>query len=162
MAVNLDACIQCNLCVRACREVQVNDVIGMAGRGYGKKDHLRLRRPDGGIDLRRLRRMRAGLPDRCADAGDSSSIANVRTPIPGPRGRQRVPLLRGGLPNHLSHPDDRIVCVTAETGRPTKPALRQGPVRLRLHAHPASADAAADPQGRRSKHDNDTVDPANP
>ena len=32
MAVQLDACIQCNLCVRACREVQVNDVIGMAGR----------------------------------------------------------------------------------------------------------------------------------
>ena len=30
MAVNLDACIQCNLCVRACREVQVNDVIGQA------------------------------------------------------------------------------------------------------------------------------------
>src|SRR5579863_4740783 len=37
MAVNLDACIQCNLCVRACREVQVNDVIGMAGRGWGEK-----------------------------------------------------------------------------------------------------------------------------
>ncbi|MEO1541014.1 MAG: formate dehydrogenase subunit alpha [Pseudomonadota bacterium] len=33
MKVNLDACIHCNLCVRACREVQVNDVIGMAGRG---------------------------------------------------------------------------------------------------------------------------------
>ncbi|MDX8346468.1 formate dehydrogenase subunit alpha [Cognatiyoonia sp. IB215446] len=33
MSVNLDACIQCGLCVRACREVQVNDVIGMAGRG---------------------------------------------------------------------------------------------------------------------------------
>ena len=33
MSVNLDACIHCNLCVRACREVQVNDVIGMAGRG---------------------------------------------------------------------------------------------------------------------------------
>jgi len=37
MAVNLDACIQCNLCVRACREVQVNDVIGMAGRGHGER-----------------------------------------------------------------------------------------------------------------------------
>src|SRR5579885_3475196 len=37
MAVNLDACIECNLCVRACREVQVNDVIGMAGRGHGEK-----------------------------------------------------------------------------------------------------------------------------
>ncbi len=37
MRVNLDACIHCNLCVRACREVQVNDVIGMAGRGAGAK-----------------------------------------------------------------------------------------------------------------------------
>ncbi|MGE3783117.1 MAG: 2Fe-2S iron-sulfur cluster-binding protein, partial [Alphaproteobacteria bacterium] len=37
MAVQLDACIQCTLCVRACREVQVNDVIGMAGRGHGEK-----------------------------------------------------------------------------------------------------------------------------
>ncbi|MBK9252777.1 MAG: formate dehydrogenase subunit alpha [Proteobacteria bacterium] len=33
MAVNLDACIQCNRCVRACREEQVNDVIGYAFRG---------------------------------------------------------------------------------------------------------------------------------
>ena len=33
MAVNLDACIQCTRCVRACREEQVNDVIGYAMRG---------------------------------------------------------------------------------------------------------------------------------
>jgi formate dehydrogenase major subunit len=33
IAVNLDACIQCTRCVRACREVQVNDVIGYAYRG---------------------------------------------------------------------------------------------------------------------------------
>ncbi len=37
MHVALDACIQCNLCVRACREVQVNDVIGMANRGHEAK-----------------------------------------------------------------------------------------------------------------------------
>ena len=37
MYVALDACIQCNLCVRACREVQVNDVIGMAYRGHRAK-----------------------------------------------------------------------------------------------------------------------------
>ncbi len=33
IAVNLDACISCGLCERACREVQVNDVIGMGKRG---------------------------------------------------------------------------------------------------------------------------------
>ncbi|MEO6081049.1 MAG: formate dehydrogenase subunit alpha [Steroidobacteraceae bacterium] len=33
MAVNLESCIQCNRCVRACREEQVNDVIGYAFRG---------------------------------------------------------------------------------------------------------------------------------
>jgi formate dehydrogenase major subunit len=37
IAVNLDACINCGLCVRACREVQANDVIGMAYRGNGSK-----------------------------------------------------------------------------------------------------------------------------
>ena len=33
IAVHLDACIQCMRCVRACREVQVNDVIAIAGSG---------------------------------------------------------------------------------------------------------------------------------
>ncbi len=33
IAVNLDACIQCTRCVRACREEQNNDVIGYANRG---------------------------------------------------------------------------------------------------------------------------------
>ncbi|HEX6144827.1 MAG TPA: 2Fe-2S iron-sulfur cluster-binding protein, partial [Geminicoccaceae bacterium] len=37
MAVHLDACIHCTLCVRACREVQVNDVIGMAFRNHDAK-----------------------------------------------------------------------------------------------------------------------------
>ena len=34
ISVNLDACIQCTRCVRACREEQVNDVIGYANRGF--------------------------------------------------------------------------------------------------------------------------------
>ncbi|HOA92898.1 MAG TPA: formate dehydrogenase subunit alpha [Quisquiliibacterium sp.] len=37
MDVRLDACIQCGRCVRACREEQVNDVIGYAGRGDGAR-----------------------------------------------------------------------------------------------------------------------------
>ena len=38
IAVNLDACIQCTRCLRACREEQVNDVIGYAARG----EHARI------------------------------------------------------------------------------------------------------------------------
>ena len=37
IAVNLDACIQCTRCVRACREEQVNDVIGYARRGLSSE-----------------------------------------------------------------------------------------------------------------------------
>ena len=37
MTVNLDACIQCTRCVRACREEQANDVIGYAFRGADSK-----------------------------------------------------------------------------------------------------------------------------
>nr|CAA6819633.1 MAG: tungsten-containing formate dehydrogenase alpha subunit [uncultured Thiotrichaceae bacterium] len=37
MAVNLDACIQCTRCLRACRDEQVNDVIGYAHRGSHSK-----------------------------------------------------------------------------------------------------------------------------
>jgi formate dehydrogenase major subunit len=37
ITVNLDACIQCTRCVRACRDEQVNDVIGLALRGQNAK-----------------------------------------------------------------------------------------------------------------------------
>jgi len=37
IAVNLDACIQCTRCVRACRDEQVNGVIGLALRGEHAK-----------------------------------------------------------------------------------------------------------------------------
>jgi len=37
IAVNLDACIQCTRCLRACRDEQVNDVIGLAFRGQHEK-----------------------------------------------------------------------------------------------------------------------------
>jgi formate dehydrogenase major subunit len=37
MSVNLDACIHCTRCLRACRDVQVNDIIGLAMRGSKTK-----------------------------------------------------------------------------------------------------------------------------
>ena len=69
MSVNLDACISCGLCVRACREVQVNDVIGMAGRGHDAYPTFDIADPMGAVVLCGVRRMCAGLPDGCADAG---------------------------------------------------------------------------------------------
>ena len=37
MFVDLSSCIQCDRCVRACREEQANDVIGVFGRGAEAK-----------------------------------------------------------------------------------------------------------------------------
>ena len=37
MAVNLDACIHCTRCLRACRDIQVNDIIGLGKRGSQTK-----------------------------------------------------------------------------------------------------------------------------
>ncbi|HWI15827.1 MAG TPA: formate dehydrogenase subunit alpha [Burkholderiales bacterium] len=48
MAVNLDSCIQCTRCVRACREEQVNDVIGYAYRHDASKIVFDLDDPMGG------------------------------------------------------------------------------------------------------------------
>ncbi|MDB5925301.1 MAG: formate dehydrogenase subunit alpha [Betaproteobacteria bacterium] len=48
IAVNLDSCIQCTRCVRACREEQVNDVIGYAYRGERSQIVFDLDDPMGG------------------------------------------------------------------------------------------------------------------
>ena len=61
------------------------------------KDRVRHGRPDGGVDLRGLRRMRAGLSDRCADAGAGSRADGARQV-----GQFAVSLLRRRLPADLS------------------------------------------------------------
>jgi formate dehydrogenase major subunit len=48
IAVNLDACIQCTRCVRACRDEQMNDVIGLASRGQQAKIVFDMDDPMGG------------------------------------------------------------------------------------------------------------------
>jgi formate dehydrogenase major subunit len=48
ISVNLDACIQCTRCVRACRDEQVNDVIGLALRGNATKIVFDMDDPMGG------------------------------------------------------------------------------------------------------------------
>ena len=150
MAVNLDACIQCNLCVRACREVQVNDVIGMAGRGHGEKIVFDFDDPMGASTCVACGECVQACPTGALMPATLVDEANVRTAISGPRGQQRVPLLRRRLPAHLPH-QGRQAALRQRPQRPgeREPALRQGPLRLRLCEPSASADAAAGAQGRR-------------
>src|SRR5690606_19234137 len=48
ITVDLNACIQCTRCVRACRDAQVNDVIGLAFRGSAVEISFDLNDPMGG------------------------------------------------------------------------------------------------------------------
>ena len=80
-----------------------------------------------------------------------------------PRGRQRLPLLRRRLPDHGPR-QGRQDPLRRRPRRPgqREPALRQGPLRLRLRPPPAPADQAADPPRRRAQGRDDEVDPGQP
>ena len=119
-----------------------------------REDRVRLRRPDGRVHLRRVRRVRAGLPDRRPDAvhpGERQQRAH-RGAFPRPLGRQRVPLLRRRLPAHLSHQGRQAaLCHRQERAGEREPPVREGPLRLRLRAQSAAPHPADDPEGRRAE-----------
>ncbi len=121
MAVNLDACIQCNLCVRACREVQVNDVIGMAGRGHGEKIVFDFDDPMGASTCVACGECVQACPTGALMPATLVDAKNVRTRIPRPRGALGVPLLRRRLPAHLPDQERQAACTSpAATARPTR------------------------------------------
>ena len=121
MAVNLDACIHCNLCVRACREVQVNDVIGMAGRGHLEKIVFDFNDPMGASTCVACGECVQACPTGALMPATMVDENNVYHRQARPRGRQRLPVLRRRLPAHL--PDqgrqDRRRR-PARTARPTR------------------------------------------
>jgi len=69
IAVNLDACIQCTRCVRACRDEQANDVIGLASRGQHAKIVFDMDDPMGASTCVACGECVAGLSHGRADAG---------------------------------------------------------------------------------------------
>ena len=72
--------------------------------------------------------------------------------ISRPRGAQRVPLLRRRLPAHLSHQGRQaLVCDRPQRPGQPEPAVREGPLRLRLRQQSAAPDQADGPQGRRGE-----------
>ncbi len=152
MAVNLDACIQCNLCVRACREVQVNDVIGMAGRGHGEKIVFDFDDPMGASTCVACGECVQACPTGALMPATAARRAQRPHRISRPRGRFGMPLLRRRLPAHLPH-QGRQAALRHRQGRPGEPPapLRQGPLRLRLRPQSAAPHPADDPQGRRAQ-----------
>ncbi len=157
MAVNLDACIQCNRCVRACREEQVNDVIGYAFRGGHSKIVFDLDDPMGDSTC-----VACGECVQACPTGALMPAREVGKIVPDKQGQFGVPVLRRRLPAHLQHQgqQDRL---RRGPGWPRElePPVRERPLRFRLRSAQASPDEAADPQAGCAEDKNFVVDPEN-
>src|SRR5436190_1453674 len=118
MAVNLDACIQCNLCVRACREVQVNDVIGMAGRGDNEKIVFDFDDPMGASTCVACGECVQACPTGALMPATLVNEANVRTPehFPDRQVDSVCPYCGVGCQLTYHIKDDKLLYVTGKEG----------------------------------------------
>src|SRR5258708_2293202 len=114
MRVNLDACIQCGLCVRACREVQVNDVIGMAYRNHGSKILVDFHDPMGESTRVALGESGPAWPTRPIPLRISARLPGKRRSISRPRASSRFATRRASRRSPVSArpraPTRRPIC----------------------------------------------------
>jgi hypothetical protein len=126
------------------RAGQRRDRPGRAGRAG--EDRVRHGRRDGRVELRGLRRMRAGLPDRRAGPASGAALA-----APDHSVDSVCPYCGVGCQLTYHVKDDHIVRRRPRRPGQPGPAVREGPLRLRLRAPPAAPDRAADPPRRRPR-----------
>ncbi|MFL5041928.1 MAG: molybdopterin-dependent oxidoreductase, partial [Xanthobacteraceae bacterium] len=163
MAVNLDACIQCNLCVRACREVQVNDVIGMAGRGFTEKIVFDFDDPMGASTCVACGECVQACPTGALMPSSLVDERNVRTEFPDRSVDSVCPYCGVGCQLIYHIKNDKLLYVTGKDGPANENRLcvkgRFGfdyvHHRHRLMQPLIRKDGVA-------KHADDVVDPANP
>ena len=144
IAVDLNACIQCTRCLRACRDEQMNDVIGLALRGEQAKIVFDMDDPMGASTCVACGECVQACPTGALGAGARGRDGGARQ-----AGGIGVPVLRRRLPAHLQRQgqQDPLRQRARRPGQP-QPPVRQGPLRLRLCAPPAASDEAADPSHR--------------
>ena len=116
MAVNLDACIQCNLCVRACREVQVNDVIGMAGRGMHEKIVFDFDDPMGASTCVACGECVQACPTGALMPATLVNAQNVRTEFPDRKVDSVCPYCGVGCQLTYEIKSDKLISVTGRDG----------------------------------------------
>ena len=162
MAVQLDACIQCNLCVRACREVQVNDVIGMAGRGYRERIVFDFDDPMGNSTCVACGECVQACPTGALMPATMVDANGVYTNAPDREAHSVCPYCGVGCQLTYKIRDDRIVAVDGRNGPANHNRLCvKGRFGFDYAHHP---DRLTEPLIRKdgvSKHDID-IDPANP
>ncbi|MBV9554964.1 MAG: formate dehydrogenase subunit alpha [Alphaproteobacteria bacterium] len=162
MAVQLDACIQCNLCVRACREVQVNDVIGMAGRGHHEKIVFDFDDPMGNSTCVACGECVQACPTGALMPGTQIDANGVFCNAPDRTVDSVCPYCGVGCQLTYQIKHDRIVAVEGKDGPANHNRLCvKGRFGFDYVHHP---DRLTEPMIRKdgvSKHDTD-IDPANP
>src|SRR6201981_725841 len=162
MAVQLDACIQCNLCVRACREVQVNDVIGMAARGYHEKIIFDFDDPMGASTCVACGECVQACPTGALMPATLVDANGVYTNAPEREVDSVCPYCGVGCQLTYEIKDDRIAAVDGKDGPANHNRLCvKGRFGFDYAHHP---DRLTEPLIRKdgiSKHDTD-IDPANP
>src|SRR3954462_7794551 len=165
MAVNLDACIQCNLCVRACREVQVNDVIGMAGRGHNEKIVFDFDDPMGASTCVACGECVQACPTGALMPATLVNENNVRTAAHFPDRKVDSVCPYCGVGCQLTYhvKDDKLLYVTGKDGPANQNRLC---VKGRFgFDYVSNPQRLTQPMVRKDgvpKHADDLVDPANP
>jgi formate dehydrogenase major subunit len=163
MAVNLDACIQCNLCVRACREVQVNDVIGMAGRGHGEKIVFDFDDPMGNSTCVACGECVQACPTGALMPSSLVDDANVRTKFPDREVHSVCPYCGVGCQLTYHIKDDKLLYVSGRNGPANENRLCvKGRFGFDYISHPHRLMQPLIRKDGVAKHAHDTVDPANP
>ncbi len=163
MRVNLDACIQCNLCVRGCREVQGNDVIGMAFRNAGSKVVFDFDDPMGQSTCVACGECVQACPTGALMPAAYLNEAEQRVAWPDKKVDSLCPYCGVGCQVTYEVVDKKIVYAQGRNGPANKNRLCvKGRFGFDYVHHPHRLTKPLVRLDNMPKHANDQVDPANP